>query len=118
MIGYHPNKDHFAQIASEMIVKRHDQIALGYSPERDDQHTDGSIGRMAACFALYACGGDYKFWARLLNPWSLGDLKPIEGERSPRQQLVHAGALIVAEIERLDRLSLKTLTPVHELNIR
>lgn len=73
----------------------------GWTSIHDDQHNAGEIARAAASYALSA-GPEkvsdlsliHKLW-----PWGWLWFKP----RSKREDLVRAGALIVAEIERLDR---------------
>jgi hypothetical protein len=64
--------------------------------QHDDAHSDGSIGAAAACYAAPQrpdgmCPG---YW-----PWAASWWKP----KDRRSDLVRAGALILAEIERLDR---------------
>lgn len=99
---------HRAEIASQSSVmrkaledinrERERQIAKGYDARHDDEHSDGSIARAAASYALVACPlkTNTPIW-----PWSYDSYIP----GLPRDALVKAGALIVAEIERLDRLS-------------
>ncbi|KVT40564.1 hypothetical protein [Burkholderia ubonensis] len=68
----------------------------GWTPEHDDQHTDGAMARAAACYAypeLTAIAG-LRIW-----PWDTTWWKP----STPRRNLVKAVALGIAEIERLDR---------------
>lgn len=88
----------------------------GWTHKHDDNHSDGSLAQAAACYA---------------NPMTINvrpettysnDIHPNDDEQMPigwpycwdsywwrptnrRRDLVKAGALIVAEIERLDRLS-------------
>lgn len=83
----------------------------GFDEAHDDEHTDGVIARAAGAYALAATNNHHH--ARgLLWPWSQESWKP----KSPRENLVRAGALILAEIERLDRAAeraeaAKPLTP-------
>ncbi len=86
-----------AAIASE----RTRQIEVeGWSPEHDDEHADCQMAGAAACYAMSAIPHWAKHEAiRLLWPWSKDWWKP----RSHRENLVRAGALIVAEIDRIDR---------------
>jgi hypothetical protein len=74
----------------------------GWSAAHDDQHV---LGELAAAAACYASPGPcyrrvnqtyYSMW-----PWSLEWDKRDKHDR--KRQLVIAGALIVAELERLDR---------------
>lgn len=112
--------DALADIAAE----RRRQIEVeGWTPERDDRHDDYSLGLAAASYAGGVdCGskvvsytddvsggrGDTPIWGtrnkRVPVPWPASWhprwWKPT-GDR--RRDLVKAGALIVAEIERLDR---------------
>ena len=84
----------------------------GYSKEHDKKHTDGSIAAAAACYALpyrkpaTETIGVYK--ERILDypemwPWDVKYWKPTPSDRI--KELVKAGALIVAEIDRLLDLS-------------
>jgi hypothetical protein len=78
---------------------------LGYDLSHDDEHVDGSLSRAAACYAA----PDAIEWGTWISrarralkwPWERRNWKP----KSRRENLVRAGALIVAEIERLDRAS-------------
>jgi hypothetical protein len=85
-------------VVNEIIAERERQkSAEGWTPEHDDEHSDGSLAMAAACYA-----GDRRKWnkAAPVNwPWGDDWWKP----KNPRRDLVRAAALIVAEIERLDR---------------
>lgn len=95
----------FADIAAE----RQRQIdAEGWSPEHDDAHDTGQLALAAAMYALPASVRRMSVLAdqerheqlfQYLWPWDFEWWKPTER----RRELVKAGALIVAEIERLDR---------------
>jgi hypothetical protein len=63
----------------------------GYTSTHDDSHADGSIAIAAACYALE----DGLKW-----PWRDG-WKP----KDRRANMVRAAALLLAEIDRLDRAS-------------
>lgn len=89
------------QAARDVIAERHRQIdAEGWTPEHDDAHIAGEIAAAAGCYALNAhgpvCGRHIPpaEW-----PWDHAWWRP----SSTRRELVKAGALILAEIERLDR---------------
>ncbi|MDE2107454.1 MAG: hypothetical protein KGL39_60220 [Patescibacteria group bacterium] len=101
----------------EIAAERKRQIEIeGWSVHHDDQHHDGSLSGAAACYAAHASA--YQRVASDVNletyrsieprnsidqfgwPWAIKWWKP----KDPRRDLVRAGALIVAEIERLDRL--------------
>lgn len=84
--------------AIDILAERRRQVeAEGWSPSHDDEHAHEEIARAAACYAL----PQGRRWAITegLWPWDRAWWKP--GDR--RRDLVKAGALIVAEIERLDR---------------
>lgn len=77
----------------------------GWTPEHDDTHADGSLAAAAGVYAIHAAanghsrGGEvdrayHKFW-----PWDAAWWRPTNRRRA----LVKAAALIVAEIERIDR---------------
>lgn len=94
----------------DVINERRRQILVeGFTPAQDDAaYACGALGRAAACYAR---------GAQFLEPHKMGDgngklvdvpvqwpLAPTWWKpRSRREDLVRAGALILAEIERLDR---------------
>ena len=107
--------------ARDVLAERQRQInAEGWAPDHDDEHDGGELAAAGAAYALHAA--DY------LNPHSQGDggdeapdcwpwhdaiagrgegpekTKPAWWKPgAPRRNLIKAGALILAEIERLDR---------------
>jgi hypothetical protein len=92
----------------DVAAERRRQIEHeGWTPEHDDKHADGQMASAAACYAI----GDYdgnSCWRqdshmRQWWPWDRLWWKP----KDRRRDLVRAGALIVAEIERLDRAALR-----------
>lgn len=80
----------------------------GWTPEHDDEHDDGELAHAAAAYAVEATGYMPHPDAILngmgptkpLWPWGPEWWKPAD---DPIRNLVKAGALIVAEIERLQR---------------
>lgn len=85
--------------ARDVLAERARQVsAEGWTPEHDDQYQHGSIAQAAGCYALHA-SGVYKGMYPSVWPWMPKWWKPT----TPRRDLVKAGALILAEIERLDR---------------
>ena len=73
----------------------------GFTPESDAMYAYGQIGYAASCYARYAglrMHHPPKEW-----PWFSTRWKP----KSRREDLVRAGALIAAEIDRLDRAELE-----------
>ena len=89
--------------AADVLAERRRQIFTeGWTPEHDDEHDCGELADAAACYAANAGSAVWAsdvpdFW-----PWSPEWWKP-RNRRDRRDDLVRAGALILAEIERLDR---------------
>lgn len=94
--------------AFDVLVERRRQIeAEGWTPEHDNQHDKGELAEAASCYshlsAWMACSlirqpenaPVPRIW-----PWSPMAWHPSADQR---RNLVKAGALILAEIERLDR---------------
>lgn len=84
--------------ASDVLAERQRQVtAEGWTAERDDGYQNSELADAAACYAIHAHNQGFStpdHW-----PWSQDWWK----QTSPRRDLVKAGALILAEIERLDR---------------
>lgn len=100
------------QAAQDVLAERQRQKDVeGWHAEHDDEHSNGSLALAAACYACNAASWaghaesiratDYaKFAAPGFRwPWAAKWWKP----KSQRQDLIRAAALILAEIERLDR---------------
>jgi hypothetical protein len=87
--------------AIELIAaERQRQIEVeGWSPEHDDQHRRGELARAAACYAVGS--NELRDGHNGVMPWESRWWKPSPDNRV--RDLVKAGALIVAEIERLQR---------------
>jgi hypothetical protein len=91
-----------ASSGAELIAaERARQIeAEGWTAEHDDtDHADGQLADAAACYALGRA--DVTISGTYLWPWANRWWKPASRVR----ELVKAGALIAAEIDRLNRLS-------------
>lgn len=91
-----------ADIAAERLRQVEGE---GWTLEHDDGHTTGEMACGAAAYAAYSSSqndGSLSAGALALKlwPWNWSWWKPSEDRR---RNLVKAGALIVAEIERLDR---------------
>lgn len=88
----------------DVLAERARQVdAEGWTPEHDDQHSDGQMAVAAGCYAL-ASGWPYSLLAEKGRvpsqwPWAVSFWKPTH----PRRMLIKAGALILAELERIDR---------------
>lgn len=103
-------------VAAELVAERKRQVKVeGYAPRtHDDQiNQDGQMARAAAAYAYgsimikptldgSAFTGMFSV-LRWLWPWHYHSYKP----KGARRDLVRAGALIIAEIERLDRKAAK-----------
>jgi hypothetical protein len=84
------------------------QSVEGWSPEHDDQHRHAELLRAAICYAEITKGLEYghrledirEFVVEPKWPWIGYWLKPSEDRV---RNLVKAGALIAAEIDRLQR---------------
>ena len=86
----------------EVARERERQMAVeGWTAEHDDTHSCGELAEAAACYAAPAPHGVRPLSVEPPNlwPWSREWWKP----KDRRRNLVRACALIVAEIERLDR---------------
>jgi len=100
--------------ANDVLAERERQKSVeGWTPEHDDTHTRGEMAVAAACYAaprsVMMTGSikaikDNAF--RLIWPWSPVWWKP----RNTRRNLVRAAALLIAEIERLDRAEVEKIS--------
>lgn len=94
------------QAAKDVLAERRRQIEVeGWTPEHDDEHNKGELSDAAGCYALIASIPEEPrprsvpmFWP---IQWQCNWWKPT----NQRRDLVKAGALILAEIERLDRMA-------------
>ena len=96
------------QAAADVLAERRRQVEQeGWTHEHDEGHPFGELAEAAACYAA-ACadpeGSDVPLGRLGVHwPWIACWWKP---SKDPRRNLVKAGALILAEIERLDRCRL------------
>lgn len=109
---YAAHPPQYRSAIEEIAAERRRQIEEeGWTAEHDDRHPDRSLAAAAAAYAYFASLSDAErakwgerghhqyiplFWPA---SWARRWWKP----SSPRRDLVKAAALIVAEIERLDR---------------
>lgn len=91
---------------ADIAAERQRQVQQeGWTPEHDDTHSRGEMARAAACYSLSSVHIPITRPAyigeaiRHCWPWDQEWWKP----KGARVDLVRAAALIVAEIERLDR---------------
>jgi hypothetical protein len=82
-----------------IAVERQRQIEVeGWTPEHDAEHVNGELAQAASCYALIAAHGTESY-ADDQWPWHSVWWKP---SNDPIRNLVKAGALIAAEIDRLE----------------
>lgn len=96
-----------------LAERRRQEAAEGWSRKHDDALSDGSLALAAACYACNAATWAQRApslpeaeYGKLSEPgfrwpWHRKWWKP----KSQRRDLVRAAALLLAEIERLDRVS-------------
>ena len=83
----------------DIAAERHRQIEQkGWTPEHDAAHIGEELAAAAACYALPS---EYRPADCCPAEWPWADIWWKPGDR--RRELVKAAALIVAEIDRLDR---------------
>jgi hypothetical protein len=89
---------------TDIAAERRRQVeAEGWTPEHDDQHKDYELSQAAAWYAANAAGWNRRGYGALPYwPWDKEWCKPCK-PKDRRRDLVRAAALLVAEIERLDR---------------
>jgi hypothetical protein len=84
-------------------AERRRQVEVeGWTPEHDDEHAQGDIARAVSAYAdprVQARRQGVGCYIPVIWPWSAEWWKP----KDKRSNLIKAGALVLAEIERLDR---------------
>lgn len=95
----HANEVAAIRANSDVLAERERQKAVeGWTPEHDDAHASKELAHAAACYAIGSrLYNGIDFW-----PWDDKDWKP----KDRRSNLIRAAALILAEIERLDRAAI------------
>jgi hypothetical protein len=88
------------------------QLTAGWTPAHDDSHDDGALAAAAACLAGEETAAASSIWPDDDRSW-IYQLRAKHAVQGPRdsarwtrtrvRQLVIAGALIAAEIDRLER---------------
>lgn len=98
-----PAADALTQAARDVLAERQRQIsAEGWAQERDDQYSDCELAAAAATYALCTEPAQLKLHGLTVWPWRDYWWKP----GTYRRNLEKAGALILAEMERLDRTAI------------
>ena len=108
-----------AAAARDVLAERQRQIsAEGWTPEHDDGHDEGEMCFAAAGYAVVASDHLQAIARRMDDELSMDDAvsSPAPCDPwpagwtfktcAPRRALVKAGALILAELERIDRAAL------------
>lgn len=99
-----------SQALKDVAAERQRQMSVeGWTPKHDDKHDNNELAFAASCYAFHSAAASWDFEddgtlydihpAPKNWPWSPEWWKP----KNPRRDLVKAGALILAEIERIDR---------------
>ncbi len=104
-----------AEVAAEIVAERERQITVeGWTPQHDDEHASGELADAAACYAT--AGANARLGAEYLRarppaqwPWDTTWWKP----GANRHDLIRATALLIAEVERIDRAAEKAGRPTH-----
>ena len=96
-------------VQSVISERQRQQSVEGWTPKHDDRHDNNELAFAASCYAFHSAAASWDFEddgkpydihpAPKNWPWSPEWWKPT----NPRRDLVKAGALILAEIERIDR---------------
>lgn len=88
-----------SEAVRDVLLERARQInGEGFGVARDDAYVSGELAQAAACYAASSHSRDISFMSHLW-PWASEWWKP----GTTREDLLKSGALILAEIERIDR---------------
>ena len=88
----------FCPASLDVMSERQRQRSVeGWTSDRDDAYQNSELADAAACYAIHAHNQGFSTPAHW--PWAPSWWK----QTNPRRDLVKAGALILAEIERIDR---------------
>lgn len=92
------------QAAADVLAERRRQVEVeGWTPEHDDEHKSGGMAVAAACYAAWSMPSRPASEAvATLWPWT-GWAREWFKPKDTRHNLIRAAALLLAEIERLDR---------------
>lgn len=97
----HPPSEERQDGAALIVAERtRQQMVEGWSEAHDDDHDCGEMGQAAICYIDHAAPNDWESHPQW--PWSREWWKPSD---DPIRDLVKAGALIAAEIDRWRRLA-------------
>jgi hypothetical protein len=103
-------EDISAPVLDEIGIERERQkLVEGYSTDHDDEHDSGELACAAAALAIL---GTHQPVDSVTALWPFEE--PVKS-KGARRNLIRAGALIVAEIDRLDRKAAKVAQPATTL---
>ncbi|OBR54140.1 hypothetical protein A6456_37735 [Paraburkholderia tropica] len=104
LLAAHPTEQRMSDAARDVLAERARQVSgEGWTPEHDDQYVNGELAQAASCYAhASASWMDQRFMPSEW-PWDSSWWKPT----TQRRNLEKAGALIIGEIERIDRAARK-----------
>lgn len=118
--SYSAGGHHLAPVPAavrDVVAERRRQIVVeGWTAAHDDTHADGALSQAAAAYALVGSLSDEwrgrlfpsswgtVIWAMWPGTWSRQWFKP----KDRRRDLVRAAALVLADIERIDRATART----------
>ncbi|NVM87595.1 hypothetical protein FHT32_001234 [Variovorax sp. SG517] len=104
-----PVRNVLTAAARDVLAERQRQVGLeGFTPEHDDEHDAGELASAACAYALTAADklspysqgdGNYEAIHPSAWPWASEWWKP----GTARRMLEKAGALIIGEMDRIDR---------------
>ncbi len=104
LLAANPAEQRMSDAARDVLAERARHVSgEGWTPEHDDQYVNGELARAASCYAhASASWMDQRFMPSEW-PWDSSWWKPT----TQRRNLEKAGALIIGEIERIDRAARK-----------
>lgn len=109
-----------ARAAEELVVERLRQIARGFRAEDDDRFVRGELARGAAARVLWVADALARQAAAALADGFLAEIAEVAQpltfrqpglDTAARRLLVEAAALLLAELERLDRAAAAEAAP-------
>ncbi len=103
----HPPADYpISSAIRDVIAERQRQVDKGHTPASDDEYIDGVLALGGAAYAVSGAGMEhvstYRQRAKRLWSFPCETFNPA-GNANRRHDLVRGAAMIVAEIERIDR---------------
>ena len=94
------------------------QTQEGYTIAHDDEHTEGQLALLAAAYTVTSRGGTGELYSLLHLESALKKYGWPFKPKDPIADLVRAGALILAELERRLRAKETRNSPPYAINVR